>query len=168
MYKSRISKWDFGKNITKSRAKILLNLQFQQQNIGKATVFSINDKDLNLEHYLKRKGKGEYNIVGLSQPAGLLEYVTYWTPSPIPQFLQSPDVLHSQERLIQNIIVVFKDWSKCEIAKKITPLYSQCCRSGDTTMERLASASSNLQNRNLNGRALLSLAYKSLEKDLGT
>jgi hypothetical protein len=167
MYKTRLGQWRFGKNTTEKEAKILLNVKFQRQNLGKPSLFDKHGKIISPENYLKRRNLIEYDLLDGVELAELPQHLKCRTPSPPPQFFQSSDVVRFQERLIGNIRRVFTQWRECDVREGVQPLGSRCNGTGDRMIYHLERASSYLQNSNVRiGQESLSLALKSLERDL--
>ncbi|KAF8853580.1 hypothetical protein BDZ45DRAFT_761200 [Acephala macrosclerotiorum] len=146
MYKTRFAKWGFRKSITDKEARILLNVKWQRENEGKTTLFlSPTNKVVKLKKHLQRKNKSEYDIVDLTHVAERPARLIYRTPSPIPQFLQSPEFQGAQGRLIASITTVFKAWYEQDLQDGTRPLHMRLRRTGDDMIGRLTQASVQLQ-----------------------
>ena len=167
MYKKRFPLWGWRMNITEKVARTLVNVKFQRQNLGKASVFKNNGKGISVENYLERKNLTEYDLLDGAKILQLPQDLKCRTPSPPPQFFQSPDVVRSQEILIGNIRMVMAKWHEQDTRDKVKALLSRCNGTGDKMIRHLMNASLCFQNNDVStGKESLNLARESLERDL--
>ncbi|KAF2109885.1 hypothetical protein BDV96DRAFT_635806 [Lophiotrema nucula] len=167
MYKKRFAQWELKVNITEKEARVLLNVKFQRQNLGKASVFEKDGRIINPENYLKRRNLTEYDLLDGAEILELPQRVKCRSPSPSPQLFQSADVVRSQEILIGNIRMIMAKWHEQDTRDNVKALLSRCNGTGDKMIRHLMNASLCLQNNDVStGKESLTLARESLERDL--
>lgn len=99
MYKRQLSQWQMFKNNRKRDVSTMLHVQRQRRGVGKQTIFQRNNKEVDIARYLSRNG---IVLQDLGDPANGLRLpsnIACRTPTPDPEYLQSPDTLHFQECL---------------------------------------------------------------------
>jgi hypothetical protein len=98
MYKRRITKWGFLKNLTKHRANTALNHAYRQQVMGKGTELYMHNRPKNLLRYLARKKTNAAEFMELDLqcplPTGMRCH---------PRTLALPDLLRDQEAFLKHL-----------------------------------------------------------------
>ncbi len=104
MYKTRFLQWGFTKHNTEKEIAKILHVKTQRDALGKRSRFTRNNKRLDIQQYLKRKGISEYDLVVFASPSALPQAV--YCRSPSPEYLRSADVIRAHELFLHH-------WREC-------------------------------------------------------